>query len=69
MAKAPNRAFTRDQLIDFALDGEFDGYDRTIDTYIMTLRAKTENLPCLGFSALSNFFSKRSKNRLTSKAY
>jgi DNA-binding response OmpR family regulator len=43
MAKAPNRAFTRDQLINFALDGEFDGYDRTIDTYIMTLRAKIED--------------------------
>jgi DNA-binding response OmpR family regulator len=43
MAKAPNRAFTRDQLIDFALDGEFDGYDRTIDTYIMTLRSKIED--------------------------
>jgi DNA-binding response OmpR family regulator len=40
MAKAPNRAFTRDQLIRFALDDEFGGYDRTIDTYIMTLRAK-----------------------------
>jgi DNA-binding response OmpR family regulator len=43
MAKAPNRIFTRDQLITFALDGEFNGYDRTIDTYIMTLRAKIED--------------------------
>jgi DNA-binding response OmpR family regulator len=43
MAKAPNRAFTRDQLINFALGGQFDGYDRTIDTYIMTLRSKIEN--------------------------
>jgi DNA-binding response OmpR family regulator len=43
MAKAPNRVFTRDQLITFALDGEFNGYDRTIDTYIMTLRAKIED--------------------------
>jgi DNA-binding response OmpR family regulator len=43
MAKAPNRAFTRDQLISFALDDEFGGYDRTIDTYIMTLRAKIED--------------------------
>jgi DNA-binding response OmpR family regulator len=43
MAKAPNRSFTRDQLISFALDGEFNGYDRTIDTYIMTLRAKIED--------------------------
>jgi DNA-binding response OmpR family regulator len=43
MAKAPNRTFTREQLISFALDGEFDGYDRTIDTYIMTLRSKIED--------------------------
>jgi DNA-binding response OmpR family regulator len=43
MAKAPNRTFTRGQLISFALDGEFDGYDRTIDTYIMTLRSKIED--------------------------
>jgi DNA-binding response OmpR family regulator len=43
MAKDPNRAFTRDQLIRFALDDKFDGYDRTIDTYIMTLRAKIED--------------------------
>jgi DNA-binding response OmpR family regulator len=43
MTKAPNRTFTRDQLISFALDDEFDGYDRTIDTYIMTLRAKIED--------------------------
>ena len=43
MAKAPNRTFTRDQLIRFALDDEFGGYDRTIDTYIMTLRAKIED--------------------------
>jgi DNA-binding response OmpR family regulator len=43
MAKAPNRIFTRDQLISFALNSQFDGYDRTIDTYIMTLRAKIED--------------------------
>jgi DNA-binding response OmpR family regulator len=43
MAKVPNRIFTRSQLINFALDGEFEGYDRTIDTYIMTLRAKIED--------------------------
>lgn len=43
MAKAPNRTFTREQLISFALDGEFDGYDLTIDTYIMTLRSKIED--------------------------
>jgi DNA-binding response OmpR family regulator len=43
MAKAPNRIFTREQLISFGLDDEFEGYNRTIDTYIMTLRAKVED--------------------------
>ena len=42
MAKAPNRVFTREQLITYALDGEFDGYDRSIDTYIKGIRAKIE---------------------------
>ncbi|MDD4474975.1 MAG: response regulator transcription factor [Eubacteriales bacterium] len=42
MAKAPNRIFTRDELISFALGDEYDGYDRTIDTYIKGLRSKIE---------------------------
>ena len=42
MAKAPGRIFTRDQLISFALDNEFSGYDRSIDTYIKSLRRKIE---------------------------
>lgn len=42
MAKAPNRVFTRDQLISYALNDEYDGYDRSIDTYIKSLRAKIE---------------------------
>ena len=42
MAKAPNRIFTRDQLISYALENEFDGFDRSIDTYIKGLRAKIE---------------------------
>jgi len=43
MAKAPNRIFTRDQLICYALEDEFDGIDRSIDTYIKGLRAKIED--------------------------
>ena len=43
LAKAPGRTFTRDQLIDFALDGNFDGFDRSIDTYIKSLRKKIED--------------------------
>ncbi len=42
MAKAPNRIFSREQLITYALDNEFDGYDRSIDTYIKSIRAKIE---------------------------
>lgn len=42
MAKAPNRTFTREQLITYALDDDFDGYDRSIDTYIKGIRAKIE---------------------------
>ena len=43
MAKAPNQIFTRDQLISYALEDEFVGYDRSIDTYIKGLRAKIES--------------------------
>ena len=42
MAKAPNRIFTRDQLISYALEDEFAGFDRSIDTYIKGLRIKIE---------------------------
>lgn len=42
LAKAPNRIFTREQLITYALNDEFDGYDRSIDTYIKGIRAKIE---------------------------
>jgi DNA-binding response OmpR family regulator len=42
MAKAPDRAFTHDQLIHYALGDDFDGFDRSIDTYIKGLRAKIE---------------------------
>jgi len=43
MAKAPNRVFTRDQLITYALEGEFNGYDRSIDVFIKGLRSKIES--------------------------
>lgn len=36
----PGRVFTRDQLIDHALGSDFDGFDRTIDTHIWSLRKK-----------------------------
>lgn len=43
MAKAPNRIFSRNQLITYALDEEFIGVDRSIDTYIKGLRTKIES--------------------------
>lgn len=42
MVKAPNRTFTRDELIQYAFNYEFDGYDRTIDSHIKNLRSKIE---------------------------
>jgi DNA-binding response OmpR family regulator len=45
MLKYPTKVFTRDELIDFALDDEFDGFDRIIDTHIKNIRQKIENDP------------------------
>lgn len=42
LAKAPGRTFSREQLISFALNDDFDGYDRSIDTYIKGIRSKIE---------------------------
>ena len=45
LVKSPGRAFTREQIIDFALKDEFDGYDRSVYTYIKYLRQKIEPDP------------------------
>jgi len=45
MSKSPTKAFSREQLITFALGDDFLGYDRTIDTYIKTIRQKIEKNP------------------------
>lgn len=42
LAKAPKRIFTREQLILFVLGDDYDGYNRSIDTYIKSLRSKIE---------------------------
>lgn len=44
-AKSPNRVYSREQLITYALNDDFDGYDRTIDTYIKSIRKKIEPNP------------------------
>ena len=40
LARQPGRVFTRQQLIEKALGADFDGFDRTIDTHIWSLRKK-----------------------------
>lgn len=40
MAKYPSKAFTREELIEFALGSDFDGFDRVIDTHIKNIRQK-----------------------------
>ena len=40
MAKYPSKAFTREELIRFALGDDFDGFDRVIDTHIKNIRQK-----------------------------
>lgn len=42
MVKYPQKVFTREELITLALGGEFDGFDRTIDSHIKNLRQKIE---------------------------
>ncbi|HYE84470.1 MAG TPA: response regulator transcription factor [Clostridia bacterium] len=42
MVKYPQKVFTREELIVLALGGEFDGFDRTIDSHIKNLRQKIE---------------------------
>jgi len=42
LASAPNRTFTRDELVSRALGYQFDGYDRSIDAHIKNLRQKLE---------------------------
>lgn len=43
MAKSPFRIFSRDDLITYALNDDYDGFDRSIDTYIKSLRKKVED--------------------------
>lgn len=42
MVTSPYVVFTREQLIASALEGKYDGYDRSIDTYIRDIRKKLE---------------------------
>lgn len=42
MVLAPNRVFTREQLIESALGNTFDGFDRSVDSFIKHIRQKIE---------------------------
>lgn len=41
----PQRVFTREELVEYALGSDFDGYDRTIDTHIKNIRLKIGDNP------------------------
>lgn len=43
LAKYPSKAFTREELILFALGEDFDGFDRVIDTHIKNIRQKLDD--------------------------
>ncbi|MFA6309029.1 MAG: response regulator transcription factor [Clostridia bacterium] len=45
MAKYPNKAFTREELISIVIGEDFEGFDRTIDTHIKNIRQKIETDP------------------------
>ncbi|MCY6485572.1 response regulator transcription factor [Clostridium aestuarii] len=45
MAKYPQKAFTREELVFLVLGEEYDGFDRVIDTHIKNLRYKIETNP------------------------
>jgi len=45
LAGQPGRIFTREDLIDKALDYHFEGYDRTVDAHIKNVRKKIESDP------------------------
>ncbi len=42
MLREPGRLFSREHIIDRVFEQDFDGYDRTVDTHIHSLRRKLE---------------------------
>ncbi|MDF2556672.1 MAG: two component transcriptional regulator, winged helix family [Bacillales bacterium] len=41
----PQKIFTRDEIIQSVMNGDFDGFDRTVDTHVKNLRHKIEDDP------------------------
>lgn len=45
LVKYPTKAFTREEIINLALEDGYEGYDRVIDTHIKNIRQKIEKDP------------------------
>lgn len=45
LLKYPQKTFTRSELVSLAFGDDYDGFDRTIDSYIKNLRQKIEDDP------------------------
>lgn len=45
LIKYPSKVFTREELISIVLGGDYNGYDRSIDTHVKNLRRKIESDP------------------------
>ena len=45
LVREPGRTFTREQIIDRVFGYDFDGYDRTVDAHMSSLRRKVEVIP------------------------
>jgi DNA-binding response OmpR family regulator len=45
LIRRPGKVYSREELIELALGGDFDGFDRTIDSHIKNLRHKIEDNP------------------------
>lgn len=43
LSKAPNKTFTRSELIDMGFNRDYDGFDRSVDVHIKNIRKKTDN--------------------------
>lgn len=42
LVKSPGRVYSREQIISYALEDEFDGFERSLDCYIKNIRRKLE---------------------------
>ena len=45
LVRHPGRTFTRDQIIDSVMGEDFDGFDRTVDAHVSSLRRKLSAAP------------------------